>query len=76
MANDMVYGVMCRVSGGFTGTREAWLKTGSGKDTRVAKFATLAEAEAEAAKHNAAMNSSPYRTASFSYWAAEYDPWY
>jgi len=68
---EKVYGVWCRVSGGMTGTREAWMKSGG----RVARFETLEAAEAEAAKHNKAMNASPYRTAYFSYRAMEYDGW-
>jgi hypothetical protein len=58
------YGVMCRVSGGVTGTREAWLKS---NDKRV-EFATLAEAEAEAA-HLRAQANGPHAKAFFHYWA-------
>jgi len=70
---------MCRVSGGFTGTREAWMKysdpTVPHGQAKIKLFDTLEAAEAEAAKHNKAMNASPYRTASFSYRAQEYDGW-
>jgi hypothetical protein len=67
-ADHPPYGVRCRVSGGVTGTREAWLK----RDGRVAEFETRAEATAEAAARNAEMNG-PHRTADFRYWAAPLD---
>jgi len=66
MDDDRIYGVRCRVSGGVTGTREAWLK----RDGQVAEFATHAEAEAEAQRLTTSMNG-PYRTADFRYWAEE-----
>jgi uncharacterized protein CbrC (UPF0167 family) len=62
------YAVLCRVSGGFTGTREAWLK----RNDEIVFFGTLGEAEAEAARLSAAMNGNSHRIASFSYSAQEY----
>lgn len=60
----MRWGVWCRVSGGVTGTREAWLKSLGVRQ----EFATKEEAEKEASALNERMNG-PYRTASFSYTA-------
>jgi hypothetical protein len=60
--------VMCRVSGGVTGTREAPLK---GRDGQVRRFDTLAEADAEARRLRDQMRNDPYRTATFQYWAEE-----
>lgn len=57
----MTYIVMCRVSGGVTGTREAPLKQNG--QTQV--FQTWEEATAEAAKLN---RPRPYATADFRYW--------
>jgi hypothetical protein len=67
--NTQKYGVRCQVSGGYTGTRSAWLKTGA--DSRVAEFDTRAEAAAEAERLTA-RGRAPRRvagTAEFSYWA-------
>lgn len=55
------YIVMCRVSGGFTGTREAPLK----KDDRTRYFETREAAEKEAARLNAMPR---YSLADFRYW--------
>lgn len=60
----MSYMVMCRVSGGVTGTREAALKA----DGEVRYFGTHAEAQAVATKLMAQTMGNPYRTADFSYW--------
>jgi hypothetical protein len=43
-----IYGVWCHVSGGVTGTREAWLKRYPSDDSKPHEFATFEEAEAEA----------------------------
>lgn len=70
--HNELWGVWCRVSGGVTGTREAWLKErtspeGAKYECRTAVFATKAEAQAKA--RNLMANLSPYRTADFSYTA-------
>ena len=62
------WGVWCRVSGGVTGTREAWLK----RDGEREVFATEAEAAARAAILQAEMNG-PHRTADFRYTARPLD---
>ena len=54
--------IWCRVSGGVTGTREAWLKSDGG----VVEFGDRAAAEAEARRLNEKMNH-PYATADFRY---------
>lgn len=64
----MPYAIWCRVSGGVTGTREAWMKSNG----RLVLFDTLAEAEADAAHHREQMNASPFRSAYFQYTAMEY----
>lgn len=56
------YIVMCRVSGGVTGTRQAPLKSAG----VVQYFADRTEAELVAAKLNA--NPRPFAVATFSYW--------
>lgn len=48
------YRILCRVSGGVTGTREAYLK---GKEGREQIFSTRQEAEAEAKRLNERMNN-------------------
>ncbi len=58
--------VMCRVSGGVTGTREAPLK----RLGQIAYFATREEAQLEAARLNTTMNHT-YSTADFRYWVEE-----
>jgi hypothetical protein len=58
----MAYLILCRVSGGVTGTREAFLKQGG----VVQQFDTLAAAQAKCAQLSAQMNHE-YATASFSY---------
>lgn len=57
--------VMCRVSGGVTGTREAPLKD---KNGQVRWFDSLADAEAEARRLREARRTS---TTDFHYWAEE-----
>jgi len=64
-----MFGIWCRVSGGVTGTREAWLKA----DGKVQLFDTREQAEEEAARLNKLNNGNPYRTADFRYTAQEYD---
>jgi hypothetical protein len=59
--------VMCRVSGGVTGTRTALLK----QNGTVRQFESMAEAEAEAKRLSDAANADRYRTAYFQYWAVE-----
>jgi len=58
------YLVICRVSGGVTGTRIAPLK----KDGAVRVFASKSEAEAEAVRLSNERNSNPYRTCDYNYW--------
>jgi hypothetical protein len=60
--------VMCRVSGGVTGTREAPLKDRNGE---VRRFATMAEAQAEARRLIEKQRAERYQTAYFQYWAEE-----
>lgn len=62
--------VMCRVSGGITGTREAPLK----RDGAVIHFDTREQAEKEARRLETKMNGAPYRTADFRYWAERGQP--
>lgn len=62
------FAVWCRVSGGVTGTREAWLKSNG----TLVLFDTRAEAEAEASRLNKQMNH-PHSTADFRYTARQYD---
>jgi hypothetical protein len=63
-----MYQVMCRVSGGVTGTREAVLKN---RDGREQSFDTREQAQAEAARLTQQMNNNRYRTADFRYWVIE-----
>lgn len=49
-----LYGIWCVVSGGRTGTREAWHKRGDS----IAMWADPAKAQAEADRLNARMNHS------------------
>lgn len=58
------YFIMCRVSGGVTGTREAPLKSHG----EIQFFDSKAEAAQEAARLNDRMNGNPFRTADFRYW--------
>lgn len=55
------WSIWCRVSGGFTGTREAWLKEDGER-----WYGTEAEAEAKASELTKSMNG-PYSTACFKY---------
>lgn len=64
----MTWIVMCRVTGGVTGTRMAPLKKDGGA---VKYFETETEARAEAALLMASKDSDRFRTASFCYWAEE-----
>jgi hypothetical protein len=59
----MTYGIFCTVSGGATGSRSAWLKTG--ENSKIATFPTLEAAEARAQELLA--SRSPYSTAYFAY---------
>lgn len=58
--------IRCAVWGGVTGSRTALLKTGTGEDERIRRFASLEEAQAEADRLNREMNHAHSR-ASFSY---------
>jgi hypothetical protein len=58
------WGVWCQVSGGFTGPREAWLKSNGQRQ----EFRTQAEAEAEAQRCQADRSTSN-ASASFRYTA-------
>lgn len=60
--------VMCRVSGGVTGTRMALLKA----DGQTQRFGSQAEAQAEADRLNAKMNNR-YSVADFRYWPVSED---
>jgi hypothetical protein len=62
----MNYLILCRVSGGVTGTRESFLKLG---DT-VRVFSNKEEAEGESKRFNALMNG-PYAKAHFQYTVVE-----
>jgi hypothetical protein len=58
-----MFRIWCEVSGGVTGTREAWLKSaGNIYETR-----NREEAESEAKRLRDSIGSNPYRTASFRY---------
>jgi len=61
--------VMCRVSGGVTGTREGVLKHLGA--TRY--FEDADEAHAEAARLRVSMNASRFGGASYQYWAVPCD---
>lgn len=64
----MKYGIWAKVSGGVTGTREAWVKSGG----KVQLFDTLAEAVTVADDFMATMQGDPHRTCEFSYVAKEF----
>ena len=61
--------IWCRVSGGITGTREAYLKSNG----KIKVFPDQDSAEREAARLNEEMNKPP-RTADFRYQAVEGTP--
>jgi hypothetical protein len=65
--SKIVYGIWCQVSGGVTGTRQAWLKD----DGRVQTWERREVAEAHAAHLMGQMNG-PYATANFVYRVVEY----
>lgn len=66
---DKKWGVWCRVSGGVTGTREAWAK----ENGKTLLFDTEDEAKALATKWQAsADDAKKYATASFRYAAQPY----
>jgi hypothetical protein len=65
----MKYHVMCKVSGGVTGTRQALLKANG----VVQEFDSFEEADAEAGRLNAKMNHQ-WSVAYFEYWAVEAEP--
>jgi hypothetical protein len=58
------YIVMCRVSGGITGTREGPLKN----EGRVVIFTDKDVAQSEADRLDEQMNGNPHRQADFRYW--------
>ena len=60
--------VLCKVSGGVTGTRVAYLKDAEGREKI---FSTKEEGETEASALNQKINGNPYRTASFRYQAVD-----
>ena len=66
--DGMKYAIWCRVSGGVTGTREAWLKSRG----IIRKFETLDEAQRVAAEYNVKFSNDPISKAYFSYTAKEY----
>jgi len=61
------YGIWCRVSGGVTGTREAWAKDKNGR----MEFASREEAEKLAAHYTKQTMGNPYRTADYRYTVEE-----
>jgi hypothetical protein len=61
-----MYYVMCRVSGGVTGTRQTLLKSNGTVQT----FDSRESAEAKAADLNKKMNNA-YSVADFRYWAID-----
>jgi hypothetical protein len=61
----MKYVIRCRVSGGVTGTRESSVKLNG----EVRTFATMEEAETEAARLSKEMNR--HSVDCFQYWAEE-----
>lgn len=62
-----MYIVMCRCSGGVTGTRQAPLK----ENGNIKWFGSFKEADDEAKRLTQQMNGNPYRTADFKYWAQD-----
>jgi len=64
-----MFNIMCRVSGGVTGSREALLKDGNGN---VKYFEDKAIASLEALRLTQETNTI-YSTATFSYWVVEED---
>ena len=62
------YGIWCRVTGGVTGTREAWLKSEGTPHLWTDRATSAAEAE----RLNKVMNSHPHRTTYFQYRVEEY----
>jgi hypothetical protein len=64
---DMVWKVRCRVSGGVTGTREAFLRI----DGNVWESQDEHRAVAQAKELTEKMNSNPHGTATFEYWPVE-----
>jgi len=63
----MTYHVMCRVSGGVTGTRELPLRDGDSTAPKV--FATREDAEAEASSLSRWVNRRSETSVRFEYWA-------
>ncbi len=66
-AGERGYLVMCRVTGGVTGTREAVLKANGQEQI----FITREEAEAEAVRCTQESSRNPYATAYARYWVVE-----
>ena len=65
--------IMCRVSGGITGTREGPLKN----EGRIRRFADKDEAQELADELSDRYNGNPHRHADFKYWVVadpDYDP--
>ena len=59
--------VMCRVSGGITGTREGPLKN----EGSIVHFADKDEAQSQADELSDRYNGNPHRHADFRYWVEE-----
>ena len=59
--------VMCRVSGGVTGTRQSEAK----RDGAVMHFETRDEAQKHASHMTELYQNNPYRVADFKYWVEE-----
>ena len=62
-----MFRVMCRVSGGVTGTREGLMK----KNGVELVFKTRAEAQEAATRATKDFQGNPYRVADFRYWVVE-----
>lgn len=65
----MTYRVRCRVQGGVTGTREAFLK----KDGVIQEFNSFLDAQRVAEQMDIERNRQVFQTAYFSYWVVEHE---
>ena len=66
----MQYTIMCRVSGGSTGTHESRLRNPHG----LVLFATREAAQVHADALNHSRNDNFHQRAAFEYWPAEHNP--